>query len=34
MDSPVFKTLRITPTTQQDGTQTIQQSIYLTHGTI
>lgn len=31
MDSPVFKTLRIAPTTQQGGTQTIQQSIYLTH---
>jgi len=31
MDSPVFKTLRICPTTQQGGTQTIQQSIYLTH---
>lgn len=31
MDSPVFKSLRIAPTTQQGGTQTIQQSIYLTH---
>lgn len=31
MDTPVFKTLRIAPTTQQGGTQTIQQSIYLTH---
>lgn len=31
MDSPLFKTLRIAPTTQQGGTQTIQQSIYLTH---
>lgn len=31
MDQPVFKTLRIAPTTQQGGTQTIQQSIYLTH---
>lgn len=31
MDTPTFKTLRIAPTTQQGGTQTIQQSIYLTH---
>lgn len=31
MDSPLFKTLRIAPTTQQGGTQTIQQSIYLSH---
>lgn len=31
MDTPHFKTLRICPTTQQGGTQTIQQSIYLTH---
>lgn len=31
MDSPLFKTLRICPSTQQGGTQTIQQSIYLTH---
>lgn len=31
MDTPVFKSLRIAPTTQQGGTQTIQQSIYLTH---
>lgn len=31
MDTPIFKTLRICPTTQQGGTQTIQQSIYLTH---
>jgi hypothetical protein len=31
MDSPHFRTLRICPTTQQGGTQTIQQSIYLTH---
>ena len=31
MDSPHFTTLRIAPTTQQGGTQTIQQSIYLTH---
>lgn len=31
MDQPIFKTLRIAPTTQQGGTQTIQQSIYLTH---
>lgn len=31
MDTPFFKTLRIAPTTQQGGTQTIQQSIYLTH---
>lgn len=31
MDSSFFKTLRIAPTTQQGGTQTIQQSIYLTH---
>lgn len=31
MDSPHFRTLRIAPTTQQGGTQTIQQSIYLTH---
>lgn len=31
MDTPVFKSLRIAPTTQQGGTQTIQQAIYLTH---
>ena len=31
MDTPHFRTLRIAPTTQQGGTQTIQQSIYLTH---
>lgn len=31
MDTPFFRTLRIAPTTQQGGTQTIQQSIYLTH---
>lgn len=31
MDTPHFRTLRICPTTQQGGTQTIQQSIYLTH---
>jgi hypothetical protein len=31
MDTPFFKTFRIAPTTQQGGTQTIQQSIYLTH---
>ena len=31
MDTPIFRTLRIAPTTQQGGTQTIQQAIYLTH---
>lgn len=31
MDAPQFHKLRICPTTQQGGTQTIQQSIYLTH---
>lgn len=31
MDTPSFTTLRIAPTTQQGGTQTIQQSIYLSH---
>lgn len=31
MDTPHFNKLRICPTTQQGGTQTIQQAIYLTH---
>lgn len=31
MDTPHFDKLRICPTTQQGGTQTIQQAIYLTH---
>lgn len=31
MDTPQFNKFRIAPTTQQGGTQTIQQAIYLTH---